>query len=257
MKYGTLALIIMFCFSLSGGTASAQSTGALNGTLDATLDSAIGTDDDTGTSSGTGVSGTAGVDIGASADDTGVSSGDRADFSFSIGRDDADQADTGASGRGSVESASAVSSDETLRAYAETAVRNDENLERVEVGSEGLDIRYRQEARILGFIPGHVTVTVHVTNDGSVSVDYPWYSFMAATGTDREALESRIRSDVSAAMDGSGAAMADALLTANASGTGNGTGSAVATGQLSSRVRADILERVHAALSADADASAR
>jgi len=255
MKYGTIALIALVALSLSGGTASAQS-GALNGAVDAAVDITTGSG--------------AGADVSADADaaadegaDTPVSQDTQADADFSLRLLQRDINSGNAEGEGSVSVSSAadVTTEDSLRAYAESTLRANESIDAVEMDGEGMVVRYRQPARFLGFIPGHMPVTVNVTNDGAVSVDYPWYAFLMTTDTDRADFESRLASEIGAAFDASGEAMANAMLTVNAEADAEQAadaleGAANTAEDRMNQVRARVLERVQEAFSADAEVSA-
>ena len=133
-----------------------------------------------------------------------------------------------------VSTASAVRTETDLAAYAATVVRSDENAERADLSSNNVSLRYKQRAYLLGIIPVYVTVTANVESDGSVSVSYPWYGFLLSSG-ERAELESELNAAVQ--------------------GTVQSSASLDAEGGLTTRAKAELLEKVHAALKQNLDAS--
>lgn len=139
-----------------------------------------------------------------------------------------------------------------LESYAAASVRADERLDAVTVAEDQMHVTYRKEARFLGFIPGSVKTDVSVTADGQVTVDYPWYAFFFAKGESEDELAARIETDVMSIGGASddASAMMSATTTASAS-----TG--IQTGSDEVRYWAQVMERVHTALSAETSVSAQ
>jgi len=230
-KYVSLSLAaLVLGFSLIGVEAHAQllnangSAGAsvnVTDTVDADVDVSADTTADTDTSS---------TDEEANADAAVV-----ADFSFT--RDNLNQDTTY-----SVTDADFVRSSASLESYAATSVRDDERLESVAVAEGRMDMRYRKDAKFLWVIPASMKVDVAVAGDGDVTVRYPWYSFLMATGESRADLEARLESEL-ASIDNSTASSEQAELSGTASAGVQANGADV-------RRWALILDRMHTALSA-------
>lgn len=58
-------------------------------------------------------------------------------------------------------------------------VLNDERIESLEVSEAGAQAQYRASLRLFGFIPIEREVRASIDDQGSVEIDYPWYSFLA------------------------------------------------------------------------------
>ncbi|MBU1293045.1 hypothetical protein KJ819_03215 [Patescibacteria group bacterium] len=240
MKYGTLALLCAFGVALSGGVIQAQTLNT--GT---SLDVNVGADSDS-----TDVSGSVDTSTTANTSDEDTSTEDTSTTSaqaegilnFSLVRD---SLDASASGDVMVQSASEVSSNDSFRAYAENSLKSDAQFEGVVMNENGMDITYMREARFLAVIPSQMSVRVHVDDNGAVSVKYPWYSFLMATGESQADLEARIASEIASVNN-------DASATASADMATESENSAM----LESQRWARILEKVQVALSANASAQA-
>lgn len=99
--------------------------------------------------------------------------------------------------------ADSVQTDSDLKTFAATALRNDDNLDSIGFASDRVEVAYREPARFLGIFPASVNIDVVAHNDGSVDIDYPWYSFLMVTN--RADLESSIKNEVGAYMSQSNA----------------------------------------------------
>lgn len=99
-----------------------------------------------------------------------------------------------ASDNANVASPSAVSTDADLAAYANTVVKNDENMDSTSLSSQEIALGYKERAHLFGFIPILMSVTAKVAADGSVSLQYPWYAFLTAND------DATLRSSVEAAV---------------------------------------------------------
>lgn len=87
-----------------------------------------------------------------------------------------------------------VSDNTVLATYAQSLLVSDEDAERVEVTEGAVALTYKQRAEFLGLVPVLVDTTVTVDEAGEVTIDYPWYRFMASVDEDslRTAIESNV-----------------------------------------------------------------
>lgn len=138
-----------------------------------------------------------------------------------------------------------------LESYAAASVRADERLDSVAIADSQMRMTYRKEARFLGFVPGSVRTDVSVDADGQVTVDYPWYAFLFAKGESEDELAARIQADVMAFSGASDDAGAMTATTTASASTG------IQTGSDDVRYWAQVIDSVHAALSAEANVSAQ
>lgn len=155
---------------------------------------------------------------------------------FNLSKDDASVRDSS----GSQIAAESVNTESDLEAYAASTLRASNTIENIDAGSDELRVKFKEPARFLWFIPFEMTSTVTVNADGSVSVNRPWYSFLASVDGDvKSDIESRVRTALenesgltarsqarvlaalSTALDGSGSATAQGSLDANASAGGD------------------------------------
>lgn len=128
-------------------------------------------------------------------------------------------------------SAISVSTQADLKAYATSFISSDEDVTRVEADADEVSVWYKQPAKLLGFIPVRVSAQASVNADGTVDVDYPWYSFL--TTYDDAKLESDL--DVAA----------------------GSIARAESTTDFSASVQARIIEAIHRVVKAHAEASAQ
>lgn len=126
-------------------------------------------------------------------------------------------------------SASQVSTEDDLRAFALSSMRSDEDLNSISFESDTVTVVYNDEGRFIGFIPVTLTVKVSVDQNGDVTIDYPWYGFLVAK--DKADIDARVR----AAIDGA------ASVRASGAGWTNSD-------------RAELAESIHAALKAHYEA---
>ena len=96
----------------------------------------------------------------------------------------------------SVSSAS-VSTDADLSTYAKAVIKGDANVSGVDTSPNKVSVTYNQPAWFLGFIPMTVKVRADAMSDGSITVHYPWYSFLTHTTSD--SLKARLQSSVGVA----------------------------------------------------------
>ncbi len=254
-QYGRLALALLLGTTLLGSTTHAQLLDAGAGVTGSVDTSASGSNADT--------SADASVDADASADERDTATSDTAvsgsatvtgDSGFNILRRTLPRE----SGDENIPSVVAgdVTSEAGLRAFAEASLRSDDRYEGIVMNDSGMSVTYRKDARLLGFIPSGMNVTVNVTGSGDVSVSYPWYSFLYVSGETREELETRIESELARLNTD---ASASAVAMANADGDSidaSGSASANASASYDSQRWARVIERIQAALSAEAEATA-
>jgi hypothetical protein len=94
--------------------------------------------------------------------------------------------------------AAAVATSADLNAYAKATTASDKNVRKIESSSSSVSLGYFERAHLFGFIPVTVTVVGNVAADGTVSVTYPWYSFLLST--DRDAIQTSLQNRVQAEM---------------------------------------------------------
>jgi len=126
---------------------------------------------------------------------------------------------------GNVTAAFEVESDTDLKAYATVLMQADENVSDVSLSEDMVSVRYQQPAELFGFIESSLTVEASVDAQGTVTVSYPWYSFLYSTN----------KAEVEAAVE--------AAVPSVSVNTSTG---------LSASTQAEILEKVHAALQSEA-----
>ncbi len=101
----------------------------------------------------------------------------------------------------SVNDAADVHTAAALEAYAGSSVKDDERLESAALENNELTVRYKTDAKFLGFIPASIMVTATVDAEGNATVRYPWYAFLMPTYESRAELEARIEKEQSAIRD--------------------------------------------------------
>lgn len=230
MKYASLSLALVLGLSFITAEAHAQLID-VNGSAGVNTTVTDTADVDADVSAGaTADEGTASSDAEASSDAAVV-----ADFSFS--RDDINQdIDYTITDAGSVRSSAG------LESYVAASVRDDERLESVAVADGRMDIRYRKNVKFLWVMPSSMRVDVAVANNGDVTVRYPWYSFLMATGESRAALEARLEAEV-ASIDSSAVMSEQTELSTTAT-------AGIQTGGADVYRWARVLDRMHTVLSA-------
>ncbi|MBU2103966.1 hypothetical protein KKD81_03390 [Patescibacteria group bacterium] len=236
IKYGTLALMCAFGIALAGGVQAQTlntntmldvNAGADSNKATVSADTLNSVDADTSTSSDQAMEDT-------STSGTGT-------LEFSVTRES-----LGASGSADamIQSSADVNSSESFRAYAQNSLESDARFEGVVVSENGMDLTYKRDARFLAVVPSKMTVQVHIDDNGSVEVKYPWYSFLMTSAESRADLEARIADEIATAS-------ADTTMQADENSV---SGSASASVDVERWAR--ILERVQAALAADASVEA-
>jgi len=64
---------------------------------------------------------------------------------------------------------------------AETVINTDVQAQAANAGPQQVELTYASHAKLFGFIPVVIPVHAQAKVDGTVSVQYPWYSFLLAT----------------------------------------------------------------------------
>lgn len=154
-----------------------------------------------------------------------------------------------------------VMTDTDLKAYVASEIKSDDNFNGVNIGDDKIEVDYKQPARFLGIIPMMVSVGVNINADGSVNVDYPWYSFLSLTN--KSDLEAAIKSEVKAFLEErANVGSSQAALSGNASTTASTTASVSSTTPrvntlgmtgitvLTPSAKASLIARIHALLKA-------
>lgn len=186
MKISTLVLLAVFGFG-SAAAAHAQGIGL---DIDTGVSvTATGTDMDSSVNTGASLSGDAGTTTEAAGEGS-VQGG------FSIDRNDLKEGT-----EYSVTRADDVLTPASLEAYVGSVVERDERVQEIELNNGELIIRYKAEAKFLGFIPGSISIRAEVTPEGEVSVSYPWYAFLMSKAESRADLETRLNHDLDVIAD--------------------------------------------------------
>lgn len=87
--------------------------------------------------------------------------------------------------------ASATGTPQYAAARVAEMVLGDERIESVEMDETAARMEYRARLNLLGFIPLQRTVQAEADREGSASITYPWYSFLA-TKPDSETIRSTL-----------------------------------------------------------------
>ena len=174
-------------------------------------------------------------------------------FSISRGKAEADASST-------LPSIYDVRSSHTLQLYAAGLMQQDERFEKVSVNKSGtITMRYATHGKLLGFIPVRMPVFVDIAADGSIGVRYPWYTFLTKPTYDRESIQVALAAEAARTIsrgdnsNGKPAPVLDDRIT-NVDPVTQVVGAATGTPQpgsiLTPRLRASIMERMRAYLSA-------
>ncbi len=235
MKFGTFLLALILGAQLAG-VAHAQM-------LDIGIQGAAGvTSTDTGPDASvttdaalTGDAGTSTEDMAAT--DAGIQA------SFSIDRNDLSSGETNYT----VRDVSDVRTVASLESYAGAMVSEDDRVKEIQMEDGTLSVRYGVDAKLFGFIPMQMTVRTEVAADRTVSVSYPWYSFLVMKTESESDLEARIAREL---------ASIDAELAAETITDTDGVRPIVVNNNDAHRM-ALIIERITASLFAGASAEAQ
>lgn len=177
-----LKTISALLLTLSFGAAPAYAQG---------LDVSVGGGVDAGATTSVDVEAAADADTSVSdADARGAASTDTA-AGFSLTRTHASVTNSS----GTPMSAESVNTANDLEVYAASALRTHDSFDGVDVTSDRLSFRFKEDARLFGFIPHRVTSRVEVSGDGTVTVTRPWYSFLTSglSADTTASIEARVR----------------------------------------------------------------
>ena len=144
--------------------------------------------------------------------------------SFSVMRDDTEDE------KMEIDSDTKVKSNDDLSVFAKTMIKKDENVTNVEVDENNVSMEYKAKAWFLGFIPFTTNATVNVENNGTVSVIYPWYIFLASTN--KQEIETNVKTAVTPTIKSS------------------------VNAKLSTKAKAELLAKMQLALRSNLEASA-
>ncbi|MDO8424163.1 MAG: hypothetical protein Q7S54_00950, partial [bacterium] len=89
----------------------------------------------------------------------------------------------------------AVLTNVDLQAYAAGAVRSDTRIDEMNFTNETVEVKYEEEGRLLALIPVTFTVSVVAKADGTVEVEYPWYSVITVDKRDRIEVQAKVAVD--------------------------------------------------------------
>jgi hypothetical protein len=73
-----------------------------------------------------------------------------------------------------------VRTESSLKSYIATNLAHDDNIKSITAESAKTETVYKQDGRLLGFIPVKMNVRSTVNADGTAKVRYPWYKFMTS-----------------------------------------------------------------------------
>lgn len=95
-------------------------------------------------------------------------------------------------------SASSVSTESDVEAYAASTLRTNDALESVDVTGENVSVSFKEQVRLFGFIPMDMTSRIEVASDGTVRIERPWYSFLTAGASTEvtSAIEANVRNAI-------------------------------------------------------------
>ncbi len=73
---------------------------------------------------------------------------------------------------------SKVKTEADLTNYANTLIKNDDNIKKISVTDENVAVRYGTEGKFLGIFTSHISTKATVLSNGDIKVTYPWYGFL-------------------------------------------------------------------------------
>ncbi|RJQ13433.1 hypothetical protein C4553_03560 [Candidatus Parcubacteria bacterium] len=79
---------------------------------------------------------------------------------------------------GTVKEFAEVKSEQDLENFAKGALIEDENLDNIAIGEEGVQIAYKMPAKFLGVFNVSIKLDGEVDDEGQVKIKYPWYGFL-------------------------------------------------------------------------------
>jgi hypothetical protein len=103
----------------------------------------------------------------------------------------------------SIKEAVEVRSDQDLEHFAQGVLLNDENVVSVQVDEKKVEVKYREPAKLFGFISSSLVAKASVDAEGRVKVKFPWYRFLFSLKKDVQAasLEAAISTETQAALN--------------------------------------------------------
>jgi len=235
--------------SAAASTTNAASHADINAGINANANANLGSASSTHGGSNTGTSSSQGA---AHANENALQNANENSSLIRITRSDAESADTTHMDM----RAENVRSDADLKDFAATSLRNDDNLSAMGFANDRVEVAYKEPARFLGFIPVSVDVNVVAHNDGTVDIDYPWYSFLMLTH--RSDIESAVKNEIGAYMSqmhasetalahASGNSALNASTTATSTATSTVSGGSMPS-SWSASIRAALAARIEAIL---------
>ncbi|MEX2515131.1 MAG: hypothetical protein WD335_03310 [Candidatus Paceibacterota bacterium] len=81
--------------------------------------------------------------------------------------------------RSRLQAASEITTANDFGLRVASAALDNEDVVDIASDKETTEVRYKTRLRLFGFIPTQATATARATSNGEVTVDYPWYSFLA------------------------------------------------------------------------------
>jgi hypothetical protein len=96
-----------------------------------------------------------------------------------------------------------VSNRSDLENYLTVAAQSDEDFREARADKNEVSVRYKEHAKLFGFIPMMVTAKAVADTEGNVRVRFPWYRFLMAV--DHDEIESSIQARVNSVLLGNGA----------------------------------------------------
>lgn len=101
---------------------------------------------------------------------------------------------------GTVQTHAQVRSEQDLENFATGVLVNDTNFETIALNYDKIDVKYRMEGKLFGFLPHTYTerVTVQTSAEAQerVQVRFPWYRFLLATGITETEIEESLEADL-------------------------------------------------------------
>jgi hypothetical protein len=117
---------------------------------------------------------------------------------------------------GFIPTVASVQTDTDLKAFNDAVVKSDASVNAVATSENNVSMTFNRPAKLFGFIPVTAKESVNVTADAQgkekVSVSKSWWSFLASTNFQSDALSSAVQSKLSA----EGTLATDASLSATA-----------------------------------------
>ncbi len=107
---------------------------------------------------------------------------EESDHEFDEGKDEIDiDQDEAGNASTTISSESKVSNHGQLRSFLNHLLKDNDRISDVHISSTSIDTHYSLPAKFLWTIPVNLTAEVTINSDGSVTIHYPWYSFLYLT----------------------------------------------------------------------------